>query len=99
MNNNKNHSGAVVVCSHVASGKFPIKFAERSKSDDEADTGWQFVCDAMPHEDVNDVRIWALDEVLELEPSLVGLLDLPPGTRLLHPHKSAEWVIISGSEG
>lgn len=97
MNSKKNYSGAVIVCSHVASGKYPIMLAERSEPGDEVDTGWQFVCAAMPHDNVQDAQVWALDEVLELEPSLRGLVDKPPGTRLVRSSKSAQWQVISAA--
>jgi hypothetical protein len=90
----KNSSGAAIVCCHVASGKFPITVAERSESDDPVDTGWQFVCSEMPHQDVQDAKVWALNEVLELDPSLEGLLDQPAGTRLVRKDKSAPWQIM-----
>jgi hypothetical protein len=92
--NKKNYSGAAIVCSHVASGTFPITYAERSKSNDATDTGWQFVCNQMPHDDVADVKIWALDEVIELDPSLKGFLNSPPGTRISRVNSSAPWKTI-----
>lgn len=92
-NQNKDYSGAAIVCSHVASGQFPIMIAERSESDDAVDTGWQFVCDAQTHENVEDAIVWSINEVLELEPSLEGLLDQPPGRRLIRRDRFAPWKV------
>ena len=75
--NKKHFSGAVIVCSHVASGKYPIMFAERSEPDEPPDIGWQFICDAHPHNRAEDARVWALSEILEIEPSLQPYVDHP----------------------
>jgi hypothetical protein len=88
----KNASGAVIICSHCANGRYPILLAERSNAeDDPVDTGWQFVCNVESHEDVADAKVWALDEVLELEPSLREFMDLPTGTRLVRLDKNSPW--------
>lgn len=89
-----NNSGAVIICSHCASGEYPILMAERSTSeDDPVDTGWQFLCNVKTHDDVTDAKVWALDEVLEIEPTLEMLVTLPPGTRLVRNDKETPWSI------
>lgn len=90
----KSYSGAVIVCSHVAAGK-PILFAERSESEEEVDTGWQFVCDSGIKETIATAQVWALDEVLELEPSLRQLIDLPPGTELKRTDANSPWKVTT----
>jgi hypothetical protein len=48
----------------------------------------------MPHEAVEDAQVWALDEVLKIEPSLQSLLDQPPGTRIVRSNQSGQWRVI-----
>ena len=91
---NKNYSGSAIVCSHVASGKYSILLAERSVPDEAVDTGWQFVCNSGVEENVDTAKVWALDEVLALEPSLRDFIDLPPGTELQRKHHNSPWKII-----
>jgi hypothetical protein len=94
MKSEKNTSGAAIVCSHVASGKYPILIAERSEPDEPVDTGWQFVCNAGFEENVDSAQVWALDEVLESEPSLSQFMNLPPGTELHRLDLNSPWKVI-----
>jgi hypothetical protein len=73
--------------------------AERSEPDEPADTGWQFLCIAESHENAEDAKIWALDEILEFDPSLKGLVDQPPGTRLYRDTPGSPWVICIVVDG
>jgi len=93
----KNYNGSAIVCSHVASGKYSILLAERSVPDEAVDTGWQFVCNSGTEENVETAKIWALDEVLALEPSLRDFIDLPPGTELQRKDISSSWEIIKSA--
>ncbi len=63
-------SCAAIVCNHVATRKHPIRYARWDETDDPDDSGWQFVCWAVKREDPKGAQVWALDEVLELEPTL-----------------------------
>jgi hypothetical protein len=90
------HSGAVIVCSHVALGK-PILFAARSQPDEAIDTGWQFVCNSGVEETIDTAKVWALNEVLSLEPSLQDFIDLPIGTELERTDAKSPWKISHGS--
>jgi len=94
----ENRRGAVVVCTHVASGKFPILLAERSESDDPTDTGWQFVCNAGFEETAETAEIWLLDEVLKIEPSLRDYIILPPGSALVRENPSSPWEPATAEE-
>jgi hypothetical protein len=94
---NVNFSGAAIICSHCASGQYPILLAERSISEeDPVDTGWQFLCNVENHDDVADAKVWALDEVLQTEPTLEALVKLPAGTRLVRKDRETPWSIIKG---
>ena len=90
---NYNYSGSAIICIHAALSIHPIMLAERSEPDDPTDTGWQFLCAVESHDDVEDAKIWALDEILEFEPSLKPFMDKPPGTRLFREKPTAPWQI------
>ncbi len=90
----KDYSGSVIVCSHIAAG-YPILFAERSESDDPVDTGWQFVCDSGLDEDIETAQVWALNEVLAMEPSLIPFIEHPSGTQLRRQNRSSSWEVFS----
>lgn len=96
--NEENRRGAVVVCTHVASGKFPILLAERSESDDPSDTGWQFVCNAGFEETAATGQIWLLEEVLRIEPSLRDYIILRPGTCLIRDNPSSPWEDVTAED-
>lgn len=89
----KDFSGAAIICVHAASVKHPIMLAERSVPEEPADTGWQFLCSKETHENAEDARIWSLQEIVEFEPSLKGLLNRPPGTTLHRVSPDSPWRI------
>ncbi len=69
---------AAIVCVHVHVDRLPILRAVWDPPDDEIDSGWQFLCSGDVDHDplgVPGARIWAVQEVLEYEPSLRGWLD------------------------
>src|SRR5579862_8221452 len=71
---------AAIVYDHVAVGGQPILHAARSEPLEDVDSGWQFLRGGTDH--ATNAKIWALREVLSLEPTLAGLVDLPAGTQL-----------------
>lgn len=88
---------AAVVCPHVAEGR-PVRLATRDTPLEAADSGWQFLCGELPEEDPNKARIWAVDEVLEQEPSLRQYVNLPPGTTLMRKGAGEQWVVGRGEQ-
>jgi hypothetical protein len=85
-----NLGSAAIVCGHVAAGRLPILLAERSAPEDPADSGWQFLC-AVEREDWNEAKVWSLQEIIDTDPSLATLIDLPIGTRLSRATSTADW--------
>lgn len=81
---------AAVVCREVAIDRFPILCAERSRPEDEADSGWQFLC-GKDTEDSESAQIWAIGEVLSLDQSLLEYIELPVGTVLTRSSQSEGW--------
>jgi hypothetical protein len=83
---------AAIVCIEVARGSSPILYAERTEADDPADSGWQFLC-GIESEDLAAAQIWALHEVVEVDPSLLTFVGLPVGTALKRSRGSHGWTI------
>jgi hypothetical protein len=92
---NKNLGGALsrcaaIVCAHVATAECPILIADRSEPEDPADSGWQFLC-GTKDENWNEAKVWSVGEVVESDPSLASLVNLPIGTRLVRVSAKAPW--------
>ncbi len=83
---------AVIVCSHVASGKCPILRAVRDDPVAAEDSGWQFRC-AVTEDDPEFAKVWLVCEILNLDPSLAPFIDCPPGTVLARANSSSPWEI------
>ena len=81
---------AAIVCEHVATKRAAILRADRSEPEDDDDSGWQFLCG---NEDENWERaqVWALGEVLSLDPSLLEHVQMPAGTVLTRLDATASW--------
>ena len=79
------------VCDHVALQGHPILHAARSEPTEPEDSGWQFLCGHGGHS--TNAQIWALHEVLALEPTLVEFVDLPYGRQVNRNTINDKWVI------
>jgi hypothetical protein len=82
---------AAIVCVHVALEGYPILLAVRDKPTVPEDSGWQFLCNSGQDENEDEAQVWALSEVFEHDPSLFGLLDVPPGTKLVRGRQNQPW--------
>ena len=82
---------AATVCMHVANDRQPILLAEKDKTIAPEDSGWQFMCNSGVEEDDDESQVWAIGEVLEFEPSLIGKLDSPSGTKLVRNNSDEPW--------
>ena len=72
----------------------PILYAERSQPEDEADSGWQFLC-GNSSENWRAAQVWAIHEVLAREPSLAQFIELPVGTVISRTSAAEDWQIKS----
>jgi hypothetical protein len=88
-----NRQGAAFVCTHVAIGRRPILFAERSEPVEAVDSGWQFLC-GLEEDHGTEAQIWSLQEVINADLSLAQLVDLPVGTRVVRSTVTATWEIV-----
>ena len=78
---------AVFICSHILDSGEDILFV----SHDTDDGAWQFLCDKEHNE--SDARIVSLKYVLNLDPTISNLNDLPLGYCAQRKSKSDKWVI------
>jgi len=84
--------GAAIVCSHVAREGLPIMYAQRGAPIRPEDSGWQFLCnEGVEH---TDAAVWSVSEVLEHEPTLLGLLEGPPGTQVVRERRERAWKVV-----
>lgn len=83
--------GAVVVCEHVAELGYPILRAKRDEPDFDEDTGWQFLCNR--HTPETRPLFWALEEVVNYEPTLREFVDCRTGTELVRSEKDEGWIV------
>jgi hypothetical protein len=89
---------AAIICSHVAGGELPLLSATRDAPSDATDSGWQFHCNVHDHLQIEDGRVWAVEEVLVHEPSLGDWIDGPPGTRIERESAEHPWRPVTGRE-
>jgi len=82
---------AAIVCRDIAVNGLPIMSAERSQPEDEADSGWQFLC-GNGEEDWESAQVWAIEEVLNRERSLSNFIEFPVGTVLTRSSPNGKWV-------
>jgi hypothetical protein len=96
MDNKKNKNldrRAAIVCSHVATEHLPILRAVRDEPTMPADSGWQFLCGLIEHENSDSPKVWGMFEVLDYEPSLIRFANYPPGTVLTRKDTASDWEI------
>ena len=84
-------NSAVILCSHVANGGKPIFLAFRAEPENEADSGWQFLCNTVEDENWQEAKVWSISEVLSIEPSLDAYIEYPAGTNLMRTDSASEW--------
>jgi hypothetical protein len=86
---------AVVVCSHVAAGAFPAKWARRDAPSFPEDSGWQFTCLSSDRPEA-DGKLWALEEAARIDGIEAldrPLSDYPVGTVLHRPTGTGPWQV------
>lgn len=94
MNTNKSEDNrAAIVCAHVAKHSMAILRAVRTEPLQEEDSGWQFLCNSGLDEDEDQAQVWAVSEVLSLEPSLTAFIDSPVDTKLRRKDKNSKWEV------
>lgn len=90
MDHVKHGQAAAIVCGEIANAKVSILYAKRTDPDEPADSGWQFLCGASA-EDWQSAQVWALQEVIEYDRSLLPYMDCPVGTVLTRRTSADSW--------
>lgn len=81
----KNHT--VFTCLHIVSQNKPILYI---KHDDEGD--WQFLCGE--NHTTQDARIIALQEIVDIDPSVNKVSNLKCGKIAVRESKDSEWKLL-----
>ncbi|WP_078816245.1 immunity protein Imm33 domain-containing protein [Prosthecobacter debontii] len=84
---------AAIICSHAATKKHPILQAFHTEHSGETDSGWQFFCGVANEERVEDVQVWSLDEVLQMEPSLREFMNVTEGMTVWRSSVDMPWQV------
>ena len=74
----------VFVCSHVFKSESPVLFVSR------ADGDWQLLCGGM-HDENEVPQVVGLNHLLDHDPSLHAILDLPSGWEAVRPTQGSVW--------
>lgn len=77
---------ACLSCSHVIEEQAPILYV----SHDEDDGGWQFLCGVNNHTE-EDARMVSLKSIIELDPSINKLNEMPVGICAGRGSVNSEW--------
>jgi hypothetical protein len=89
---------AAIVCVHVHADRLPILYAAWDPPDEPIDSGWQFLCSGdVDHESLGPegARLWAVEEVLNREPTLRGLLAASRLRRCTRSAPGQPWRTVS----
>lgn len=76
---------AVFTCVHILEGDADICYVTH----DEDDGGWQFLCGE--NHDESDARIVSLKQIVEMDPSVGALSDMPLGYGAVRNDKASPW--------
>lgn len=78
---------AVFICCHVLEENKPILYV---KHDDEGD--WQFLCGE--NHTTEDARVIALQEIINIDPSVSKVSNLKCGQTAVRESKESEWKLL-----
>ena len=83
---NINYHQEAYVCIHIFNNTKPVLFVTRDDSD------WSFLC-GEGHEDIaENCRVVGIGHILERDPTLLALLDLPPGWEAERKSAGDAWI-------
>jgi len=82
---------ACITCSHVMSDGAPVLFVTH----DADDGGWQFLCGA--EHDIEDAIVIGMGSVIDLDPTLNSLHDMPEGYGATRDALGAQWAAFRPS--
>lgn len=82
---------AAVISSDIGGPNGQPLLAARDEPLAPDDSGWQFTCGKDCYE-TSDARIWLLEEVVHYDPSVLELLESPPGAHFARTDSTEPWV-------
>lgn len=78
-----NNFGFVFATKMIVEGRRKVRFMYREQSDDPNDSGWRFFCgdeDQKYADNPDNIGIYDVNTILEIDDSILPLLDSPFGT-------------------
>ena len=91
-------NAAAILCTHVAAGERPIGLAIRTEPIEAKDSGWQFLCNCEVDEDADEAKIWLINEVLAMEPTLAEYINRPPRIELVRTDPLSPWETVENGQ-
>lgn len=73
------------VCIHVFDGSRPVLLVSR------ADGDWSFLCGGLHANDASSYRVVGIGHVVDKDPSLRAVMDLPPDWEAERQDVSSDW--------
>lgn len=94
--------GGSIVSKNILQGKGNLKWCIREKSVNELDNGWRFLSDIDTDEFLEDhlnmlVCDWVT--ILEIEPAIFGIFDMPVGTEITLMHENGNKYFVLTDTG
>ena len=77
--------GACLVSKNIYEGKGKLKWCVHENGTRDIDNGWRFLSDVDTEEYLSDPKNWcilAFESVVEIEPAVLAIYDMPVGTEL-----------------
>lgn len=77
--------GACLVSKNIYTGKGKLKWCVREDSTRDVDNGWRFLSEIDTEEYLSNSSNWcilAYESVIEIEPAVLAIYDMPVGTEL-----------------
>lgn len=75
--------GTCLVSANICQNKGRLKWCIREQSVREIDNGWRFISEIDTQEYLNDIKNWRIlpyEAVIEIEPAVLIIYDMPQGT-------------------
>lgn len=83
-----------IVTRNVAMGLGVIRYAQRDVPMDPRDSGWQFSEGSIDTSNPAHAQIWALDEIVQMDPSVECIIGLPWGTKAIRNGANEQWELL-----
>lgn len=96
------HMGGSIVSRNVWEKKGRIKWIFREKSVNDVDNGWRFLSEIDTDEYLSDSKnmvVCSWESVLEIEPIIKAVFDLPVGTELTLIYEDGEKYFLNSETG